>query len=185
MKDDATRSQLPNEGPDQTQQVEDERITSDIEARRTLMELVAVGDYDTLPLDEFEQSKLSIVLEAICCELIKTTIEVEQEIRPALDVVAALTGGLFGAETTHEDETIVALHKQAERVRFRIQSQVGWPKPGLTLEEDIAEEAAYRAKRKAESDAWDAKMAANREKLNATQARIDEQLKGIDTQETA
>ena len=90
--------------------------------RRDMLGLVAVDGIDGMPFEYGDESTVSVVLRAICTELAALSIKFEDETQPALQVLGAMVGGLFGAGTTSEDETMVGLYSAGVRLRERIGS---------------------------------------------------------------
>ena len=115
-----------------------------LQQRREMIELVAMDGLTAFGDLDGQQAAITLVLQAICCELLTLSISVEQEITPTLNVVGALTGGLFGAESASTDETVLGLHNQAVRLRAHIARVIGLPVAGGTLAGDEAAAAARR-----------------------------------------
>jgi hypothetical protein len=130
-----------------------------LEERREILMHVAV---DGLEWCKDVPDALPYVLQCICLELCRTSITVEDELQPANLVMGALVGGLFGIGKTATDETILKLHQQAERLRYRIVSQIGLPPAGQTLADDIEDHLKRSAKSREVSARIDATLAETR-----------------------
>lgn len=103
-----------------------------LEERRKALTTVAADGIEPLwkemreeegGLDEFI-GLLDYVLRAVCVELVAVSIEAEDDTAPALRACGAMLGGLFGIETTDDDETMRGLFEAGRRLRSRIGERV-------------------------------------------------------------
>lgn len=93
-----------------------------LETRRHVLELLAVGDLDTvLDIARAEMpgtNPMAMVMQCVALEMIYTSATLEQETAPALKAVGAMTMGLFGGNQAEDaDELLHDLNAAGKRHR--------------------------------------------------------------------
>jgi hypothetical protein len=99
----------------------DEEVASLREERRIAIRLVAIDGLDSLNDAVGSDEVLDHMLQAICIELAAVSIHAEETTAPALSVLGAMVGGLFGiGNEATDDEIMVKMHERGAELRAAI-----------------------------------------------------------------
>lgn len=108
--------------------INQEPIPMTIEERRTTIELVALDGLTVAgTIGDNRDDFIEYLLVAICRELLETSVKLNQEVSPALQVLGQWSGGILGTGTVAEDEISLCMYQRGRELREHITKTIGWP----------------------------------------------------------